>query len=143
MCWACSTRAERASAWGGRRRGSGAFPVSPRRPRGGAPAQGGFMDSPPLAARRFGQNIPLGVGWGLRMSAPARVLAAIAERNRRGIPIAIVVHPWEIDRDPPRVTLPLAKQFAHYFRLGGFQTRLEQIIRGATFAPMGEVLGLS
>jgi len=118
-------------------------PAYPQRPHVRATAHGEVIEFPPLVDRRFGQNMPLGVGWGLRMSDPARVLAAIAERNRRGIPIAVVVHPWEIDRNPPRVTLPLAKQFAHYFRLGGFQTRLEQIIRGATFAPMGEVLGLS
>ena len=39
--------------------------------------------------------------------------------------------------------LPPAKRFAHYFRLGGFRTRLERTLRGATFAPMGEVLGLA
>jgi hypothetical protein len=67
----------------------------------------------------------------------------IEERNARGIPVALAVHPWEIDPDPPRVKLPPAKRFAHYFRLGGFRGRLERILRGGAFAPMGEVLGLS
>ena len=39
--------------------------------------------------------------------------------------------------------LPLSKAFAHYFRLEGFRDRLEAILRGAPFASMGEVLGLS
>ena len=76
------------------------------------------------------------------MTAPSRVIRAIEDRNARGIPVALAVHPWEIDPDPPRVKLPLAKSFAHYFRLGGFRGRLERILRGASFAPMGEVLGL-
>jgi hypothetical protein len=77
------------------------------------------------------------------MTAPARVLRVIEDRNRRGVPVALAIHPWEIDPDPPRVALPLSQRFAHYFRLDGFRQRLEQILRGAAFAPMGEVLGLS
>ena len=77
------------------------------------------------------------------MTAPGRVIRIIEDRNARGIPVALAVHPWEIDPDPPRVTLPPAKNFAHYFRLAGFRRRLERILRGATLAPMGEVLGLS
>jgi hypothetical protein len=64
----------------------------------------------------------------------------IADRNRRGVPVALVVHPWELDPDPPRVQLPLAKRFAHYFRLDGFRHRLERILRSVPCAPMSEVL---
>jgi polysaccharide deacetylase family protein (PEP-CTERM system associated) len=101
---------------------------------------GPLLEFPPLVERRFGQTFPLGGGWGLRMTPPARVLAAIAARNRTGSPAALFVHPWEIDPDPPRVRMPLAKRFVHYFRLGGFASRLETVLRGAAFAPMSEVL---
>ena len=86
--------------------------------------------------------MPLGGGWGLRMTDPARVLATIERRNRHDGPVTLFVHPWELDADPPRVRLPWTKRFVHYFRLEGFAERLEQIVRGASFAPMGEVLGL-
>jgi hypothetical protein len=76
------------------------------------------------------------------MTAPARVLATIEARNGQGHPVALFVHPWEIDPDPPRVRLPAAKRFVHYFRLDGFPSRLDAVLRGAEFAPMGEVLGL-
>jgi polysaccharide deacetylase family protein (PEP-CTERM system associated) len=118
-------------------------PNSPQFPHTRATASGELLEFPPLVDCRFGHNMPLGVGWGLRMSAPHRVLKAIDDRNRRGIPVALIVHPWEIDPFPPRVKLPLAKSFVHYFRLGGFRERLERVIRGASFAPMGEVLGLA
>jgi polysaccharide deacetylase family protein (PEP-CTERM system associated) len=117
-------------------------PDYPRQPHRRSTSCGDVLEFPPLVGRRFGQDMPLGFGWGLRMSSPARVLRAIDERNSRGIPVALAVHPWEIDPDPPRVTLPLGKHFAHYFRLGGFRRRLERVLRGASFAPMADVLGL-
>ena len=100
------------------------------------------MEFPPMVGRRMGQTIPLGGGWGLRMARPARVLSEIEARNRAGHPVALFVHPWEIDPEPPRAPLPLPQRFAHYFRLDGFARRLETILRGGTFRPMGEVLGL-
>jgi polysaccharide deacetylase family protein (PEP-CTERM system associated) len=118
-------------------------PDYPKQPHARSTSCGDVLEFPPLVDRRFGQNMPLGLGWGLRMTAPSRVIRVIEERNTRGIPVVLAVHPWEIDPDPPRVRLPPAKSFAHYFRLGGFRGRLERILRGAAFAPMGEVLGLS
>jgi polysaccharide deacetylase family protein (PEP-CTERM system associated) len=118
-------------------------PGYPKQPHTRTTSCGDVLEFPPLVDRRFGQNMPLGLGWGLRMTAPSRVIRVIEDRNTRGIPVALAVHPWEIDPDPPRVKLAPANSFAHYFRLGGFRERLERILRGAAFAPMGEVLGLS
>jgi polysaccharide deacetylase family protein (PEP-CTERM system associated) len=117
-------------------------PDYPTQPNKRPTSCGDVMEFPPLVDRRFGQNMPM-VGWGLRMTAPGRVIRIIEDRNARGVPVALAVHPWEIDPDPPRVKLPPAKSFAHYFRLGGFRRRLESILRGASFSPMGDVLGLS
>lgn len=103
---------------------------------------GDLLEFPPMVSRRLGQNFPLGGGWGLRSTAPRRVLRAIADRNRLGTPVTLFVHPWEIDPDPPRIRLPWAKRFVHYFRLEGFQARLDLVLQGTRFAPMGEVLGL-
>jgi polysaccharide deacetylase family protein (PEP-CTERM system associated) len=118
-------------------------PSYPQWPHAQTTPSGPLLEFPPLVERRFGENMPLGVGWGLRMSDPGRVIDAMDDRNRRGIPVALVVHPWELDSDPPRVKLPLAKHFAHYFRLSGFRARLEHIVRRGAFAPMSEVLGLA
>ena len=117
-------------------------PNYPTHPHTRSTARGELLEFPPLVERRFGHNMPLGLGWGLRMSSPGHVLRAIENHNRAGTPVALAVHPWELDPTPPRVPLPLAKRFAHYFRLDGFRARLHDILRGASFAPMGEVLGL-
>jgi hypothetical protein len=94
---------------------------------------------PPLVADRFGQVMPLGWGWGLRMSSPRRVLDAIDRLNRAGLPAVLAVHPWELDPDPPRVRLPPGLRFAHYFRLPGFADRLRTMISGGRFGPLGAV----
>jgi hypothetical protein len=73
------------------------------------------------------------------MSSPQRVLTAIDQLNERGLPAVLTVHPWEIDPDPPRVRLPLRLAFAHYFRLGGFASRLRSILSGGHFGPIGRI----
>jgi polysaccharide deacetylase family protein (PEP-CTERM system associated) len=97
---------------------------------------GPIVEVPPLVADRFGHVMPMGWGWGLRMSQPARVLKEIERANAAGRPAVLTIHPWELDPDPPRVPLPAGLRFAHYFRLGGFLGRLRTILRGGAFGPL-------
>lgn len=114
-------------------------PAFPRHPHLRRTASGPIMEVPPLVADRFGQVMPLGWGWGLRMSTPPRVLRRIEEVNRAGSPAVLTVHPWEFDIDPPRVRLPPARHFAHYFRLDGFRNRLRSILGSAAFGPVSSL----
>src|SRR5713101_1632569 len=72
-------------------------PAYPQVPHRRSTSGGELLEFPPLVIQRFGQNVPLGGGWGLRMADPARVLATIENRNRAGDPVTLFVHPWEID----------------------------------------------
>jgi polysaccharide deacetylase family protein (PEP-CTERM system associated) len=116
---------------------------SPRRPHVRNTAAGPITEVPPLVADRFGQVMPMGWGWGLRMSSPRRVLRTIEGVNAARQPAVLMVHPWELDPNPPRVRLPARLHFAHYFRLGGFRDRLRDILHGAAFGPLGDVLPIS
>jgi hypothetical protein len=111
----------------------------PRQPHVVRTQGGTIFEVPPLVADRFGQVMPLGWGWGLRMSSPRRVLRSIEQLNRSGLPAVLTVHPWELDPEPPRVRLPAALHFAHYFRLGGFRERLQAILLDGRFGPMGRI----
>ena len=112
----------------------------PRDPHVRQTASGTITEVPPLVADRFGQVMPIGWGWGLRMSSPARVLRRIEEVNEAGCPAVITVHPWELDADPPRAQMPARLHFAHYFRLDGFRNRLRSILDGAAFGPISAFL---
>jgi polysaccharide deacetylase family protein (PEP-CTERM system associated) len=108
----------------------------PRQPHVRDTTYGRIVEVPPLVADRFGQVMPIGWGWGLRMSSPLRVLHAIGTLNDEGQSAVLTIHPWELDPDPPRVTLPARLRFAHYFRIGGFRERLSTILAGARFGPI-------
>jgi polysaccharide deacetylase family protein (PEP-CTERM system associated) len=97
---------------------------------------GPLFEVPPLVTRRFGQQLPLGGGWGLRMTRPAEVAKAIEARNRRGEPVTLFLHPWEIDPDPPRVALPWALAFSHYWRLSGYRERFDEVLASIPFGPI-------
>jgi peptidoglycan-N-acetylglucosamine deacetylase len=111
----------------------------PRHPHLRATPAGSILEVPPMVADRFGQVMPLGWGWGLRMSSPRRVLTAIDRLNERGLPAVLTVHPWELDPEPPRVRLPMRLAFAHYFRLNGFAGRLRSILTSGQFGPIGRI----
>jgi polysaccharide deacetylase family protein (PEP-CTERM system associated) len=115
----------------------------PRYPHSRTTSRGTILEVPPLVADRFGQVMPIGWGWGLRMSSPRRVLRSIEAANREGRPAVLTIHPWEIDPDPPRVALPAGLRFAHYFRLGGFTERLRTILTGSHFGPISGVTAAS
>jgi len=112
----------------------------PRMPHVRETTAGRLVELPPLVADRFGQVMPMGWGWGLRMSSPRRVIRSIETTNRSGAPAVLTVHPWELDDAPPRVRLPLRLHFAHYFRLAGFRERLREVLRSVPFARMSEAL---
>jgi len=104
---------------------------------------GPITEVPPLVADRLRQVMPIGWGWGLRMSSPRRVLRTIDAANRAGLPAVLTIHPWELDPHPPRVRLPARLQFAHYFRLGGFANRLREVLQQASFGPIGDMAPVS
>ena len=108
----------------------------PRVPHLKLTANGSIVEVPPFVADRFGHVMPIGWGWALRMSSPRRVLRTIEQANRAGRPAVLTVHPWELDPDPPQVTLPPRLRFAHYFRLSGFEARLKDIMHHAPFTTM-------
>ena len=114
-----------------------------RQPHVRVTSRGPIAELPPLVADRLGQVMPLGWGWGLRMSSPSRVLRTIATLNDAGHSTVLTIHPWELDLDPPRVKLPRGLQFAHYFRLHGFRARLSTILAGARFGPISALAPLA
>jgi polysaccharide deacetylase family protein (PEP-CTERM system associated) len=111
----------------------------PRYPHIKNTAAGPIREVPPLVADRFRQVMPMGWGWGLRMSSPRRILRTIDAANRTGLPAVLTIHPWELDPHPPRVKLPARLHFAHYFRLNGFSRRLREVLRDGSFGCIGDM----
>jgi polysaccharide deacetylase family protein (PEP-CTERM system associated) len=116
--------------------------ASPRGPHVRDTPAGPILEVPPLVVDRFGNAMPIGWGWGLRMTSPRRMLRTIESVNATGQPAVLTVHPWEIDPEPPRVSLPPRLRFAHYFRLGGFRDRLAAVLSAGDFGALSDVPAL-
>jgi polysaccharide deacetylase family protein (PEP-CTERM system associated) len=114
----------------------------PRQPHVRETAAGPILEVPPLVTDRYGHAMPIGWGWGLRMTSPRRIRRTIEAVNRQGLPAVLAVHPWEVDPDPPRVSLPLRLRFAHYFCLTGFRERLSAVLADGTFGALSDVVAL-
>ena len=83
--------------------------------------------------------MPLGWGWGLRMSSPRRVLHAIERLNRPVIPPCSRSTRGKSIRIRRAFACRPGSRFAHYFRLGGFGDRLRAILSGGRFGPIGAI----
>lgn len=114
----------------------------PRHPHVRGTAAGPILEVPPLVADRYGHVMPMGWGWGFRMTSPRRMHRTIEAVNRKGIPAVLTVHPWEIDPEPPRVPLPPRLRFAHYFCLHGFRERLAAVLARGDFGALADVPAL-
>jgi polysaccharide deacetylase family protein (PEP-CTERM system associated) len=83
----------------------------------------------PLAGGAYLRFLPLPLfAWGLD-----RLVAA-------GEPTVLYVHPWEIDPEQPRQTVPWLVRVNHYHNLDRTEARLRRLLERFRFAPLGEVL---
>lgn len=111
----------------------------PRHPHLRSTSYGPIVEVPPLVADRFGHVMPLGWGWGLRMSSPRQVLGTMERANAQGAAAVLAVHPWEIDPNPPRIRLSPRLYFSHYFYLAGFESRFQEVLNHGTFTTLSAV----
>ncbi|MGH7961810.1 MAG: XrtA system polysaccharide deacetylase [Candidatus Binatia bacterium] len=99
----------------------------------------------PISTVRVGKwNIPFSGGAYLR-ALPKAVISFLLKRiNTEGRPGIVYFHPWEIDPDQPRLTLPQQqKRTMHYINLKTTERKLEHLLRRFRFAPIRDVLSLS
>ncbi len=106
-------------------------------------ARGPMPEFPPLSKRYWrylNHAVPLGCGWGLRFIRNGKIRRVIQSKNRRSVPACLVIHPWELDPDPPRVALPFWHGFVHYARLPRLRRKLPKLLAQLPWAPMKDVL---
>ena len=102
----------------------------------------GLMEFPITTWRVLGQNLPVGGGAYFRIMPYAFTQTAFRAINRMGHPATFYIHPWELDPDHPRISLPRRIVATHYANLRATEPRLRRLLSDFAFAPMREVLGL-
>lgn len=104
-------------------------------------SSGRLAEVPPATLRRFGTNLPAAGGGYLRLFPLRLIQAAIREAERRGAPATLYIHPWELDSEQPRLTVPWTTRIRHYSGLGRTADRLRELLSEFRFQPIAATLG--
>lgn len=85
-------------------------------------------------------NLPLAGGAYLRFFPPLVFRLGLDRLTRRGEPVVLYIHPWEIDPEQPRLAAGLRVRINHYFNLGRTEGRLVSLLRRFRFESLRDVL---
>ena len=103
-----------------------------------------IREFPPSTVRMLGANIPVAGGGYLRFYPYKMTAWAIHHLNEReGQPAMVYLHPWELDRDQPRIAASLLSRFRHYQNLDTTESKCSRLLDSYSWGPMEEAFPLS
>jgi len=95
----------------------------------------------PLSVERIGGvNLPFGGGGYLRLYPMSLTKHFFRRLLRNDRPAVVYVHPWEIDREHPKVAMPVLKRIRHYVGISGMEEKIRDLLRSFPFARMDEFI---
>jgi polysaccharide deacetylase family protein (PEP-CTERM system associated) len=100
---------------------------------------GPIREIPLTPLRLAGRNVPFSGGAYLRILPWWTQRLAWKAAAGKGRPLISYVHPWELDPDHPRVSLPRRVSATHYARLGVTERRLDKLLSLYAFGRMDDV----
>jgi polysaccharide deacetylase family protein (PEP-CTERM system associated) len=84
-------------------------------------------------------KIPLGGGGYLR-TYPFGVTRYLARSIiRKGRPLILYVHPWELDENHPSVNVPLLTRVRHFIGITGLDGKLKGVLNSFSFCPFKDI----
>lgn len=105
---------------------------------------GTLIEFPIGTARLLGVNLPIGGGGYFRLSPLALIQRGIARVNEReGQPVVFFFHPWELDPDQPRPSMPWRHRFRLYVGLRKEEAKLARLLREFRFNSIQDTFGIS
>jgi polysaccharide deacetylase family protein (PEP-CTERM system associated) len=88
----------------------------------------------PLSVSRLGRmSFPAAGGGYFRLFPYGYFRSVFSAMNRRGESATFYLHPWELDKEQPRVRIPWFYRFRHYVNLGRTEERLRQLLKDFQF----------
>lgn len=99
----------------------------------------GVLEIPVVTARIGKRRVPAGGGGFFRLLPLGWFTRAHKQAIAEGLTPNFYLHPWEIDPSQPRIkAAPLKSRFRHYVGLSRCESKLKQLLRGATWTRMDE-----
>lgn len=99
-----------------------------------------ILEIPTSTVRMFGINIPFSGGAYFRAAPRCLISCGIKRINKESKPAIVYLHPWEIDREAPRLKLSFRNRLGHYWGVVGAKNKLEEILKRFSFGTIKEVL---
>lgn len=104
-------------------------------------AAGEIIEIPLSTVHLLGRNWPVAGGGYFRILPYWMTRRSVRRLNRHdGEPAIVYVHPWELDREQPRLPAGALSRFRQYTNLGRTETRLRRLLREFDFAPIRDVI---
>jgi len=104
---------------------------------------GSLVQVPIGTARVLGLNLPLGGGGYFRLLPSALFRSGIRRVNtHERQPVVFYFHPWELDPDQPRPTMPWRHRFRHYVGMTREEAKLSGLLRDVRFSTVRSAFGL-
>jgi polysaccharide deacetylase family protein (PEP-CTERM system associated) len=106
--------------------------------------QGAKLLEFPLPVLKIGgYGVPFTGGAYLRLLPYRFQAAAFSAMVDRSEPVVLDFHPWELDRDQPRLASAFGPAFHHYCGLKHTETRLRQLLQSFSFGALQTLTGAS
>ena len=105
-----------------------------------ATSAGPLLEIPIATAKLPGGSVtPVGGGGYLRLLPYRYTAAGIRRLNREGHPACIYFHPWEIDKDQPRLECGFIGRLRTYTGIRGMGKKIARLLKDFSFSTAGEV----
>lgn len=101
---------------------------------------GRLAEIPPTTVRRLGVNLPSAGGAYFRVFPYQWTALGLRDAERQGYPATFYLHPWEVDPDQPRMTVPLQPRLRHYTGLRSTVPRLRRLLSEFRFVAIQDSL---
>ena len=103
---------------------------------------GDLFEFPLSVVKVFGMNIPFSGGGYFRLFPYFITKFLFKKVNKENRAVMFYFHPWELDRQQPKMKLPLIKKFRHYNNLNKTENRLQKLLQDFKFTTIKNVLQL-
>jgi len=100
-----------------------------------------LLEVPPLCLEVLGKRLPVGGGGYLRLFPLALLRRGLRQREARGWPGCVYLHPWEVDPEQPRQPVGGMRGFRHYVNLRRTTSKLDALLAEFSFVGLGEAMG--
>jgi len=101
-----------------------------------------ILEIPLSTIRILGKNVGFGGGGYLRIFPYWFTNWAIKKLNAQGFPVVVYFHPWEIDRNHPRLKAPIKSRLRHFTNLRTMEIKLKKLLEKFKFGPIKQVFKL-